>query len=241
MSRSIRTALALAAGALLSLSTVPAALACSCAPPPDAATAASVSAIVAEATVVSGPLKIEDGSAVEYNFDVLRTFKGEPGAQLTVTTAVHSAACGRSYTKGSTWLLYTRQGDDGVVRDNLCSRSRTSDRAEEDFAVLTSAVTSAPTEPDGEQAPEEGPAVEGEPGPEGEPSAEPEVEVAPEPEPEGATEPEPAADEDAEDDPVAKKDGCNVAGGVAPSLIVFPLIALLALRRRSAQASSACV
>ncbi len=114
--------------------------ACSCikAPPPrDAADAASV---VFEGTVTG--MTEEPGGAGGFAYrlftlDVERTWKGDEAEQLTIRTMNNSAACGREYEIGETYLVYAREIE-GRLSDNLCSRTRRIADASEDLAALGS-------------------------------------------------------------------------------------------------------
>lgn len=136
--RKVAGTVAIAAPCLL-LARAPSALACSCAPPPPPAVALERAGAVFEGVTSSLPEPLPEGGVL-YRFEVLRVWKGSPGAQAAITTAAISAACGRSYAKGSTWLVYASRRDDGTLSDSLCSRSRPSEQAAEDFAALGEAA-----------------------------------------------------------------------------------------------------
>ncbi len=84
-----------------------------------------------------------EGMRLRTSFEVLRTFKGEVGPRVELVTMASSAACGRSYVPGETYLVYASAGNGGLG-DNLCSRTRRSSEATVDFAALGSGLT--PTE-----------------------------------------------------------------------------------------------
>ena len=120
-----------------------AAVACSCAPPAAPARALEGAHAVFEARVISGPhgaSEGEDGApffgTVTYELEVLRSWKGSPEPRATVGTPSQGSMCGRSYSKGGRYLFYAMQGKDGRLSDSMCSRTRPSDGAAEDFEVL---------------------------------------------------------------------------------------------------------
>ncbi len=136
-------ALAVAVATLLAaaLALPAAALACSCAPPPDAAAARDASPLVVQATWTGGPTEV-DGQH-HYTFDVVKAYKGEASGSITVSTAMHGAACGRSYDKTvGTYLIYATAWDGAVAKDNLCSRTRSMKDGEADLAVLEAGAPS---------------------------------------------------------------------------------------------------
>ena len=229
MTKTAHLALAAAVVAASTLLLIPAALACSCAQPPPVPIAVERAAMVFEGTVTQGPVALPDGG-VTYTFAAARAWKGEPGHEVTITTAAHSAACGRSYAKGSTWLLYPYRGDDGVLRDNICSRSMPMDSASADVAELGDGApitVPPPADPPADAPPADGPAADP-PADATDTTEEPQATAAP------ATEQEPPAEEPAADEPEddLKKPGCSMATGApAWGLLLVPLAALL--RRRS--------
>lgn len=239
----IHTARMAVAAAVVTVSTlflVPSALACTCGPPPPVPVALERAEMVLEAKVVAGPDAVDAGS-VTYTFDVVKAWKGNPGAQVTITTAVHSAACGRSYAKGSSWLLYPYSSDDGVLRDNICSRSAPVDAASADLAELGEPTrltgggatdVTAPAEAPAETTAtaEETPVAEETPAAEETPVEETATTEATEPaeEPAAGAEPEPAEPADE----IEGKPGCSMAAGSGSLwLLLVPLAGLL--RRRS--------
>lgn len=110
-----------------------AARACSCLPPPPPEEAFDNAAAVFEGrrTSVAG-----EGMQLRFSFDVARVWKGEVGAQTEIHTASDSAACGRNFVAGQTYLIYAYRGPDGRLGDGLCSRTRETTQAQEDLAVL---------------------------------------------------------------------------------------------------------
>jgi len=118
--------------------------ACSCRPAPGPTEAMQGSDLVFEGTVVGIPAAPGESAPpsfgkVEYRFQVKRSWKGSPGMDLRVQTNASGAACGRQYKKGETYIVYATLSDD-VVRDSLCSRTRTLASAEEDLAAFGEGV-----------------------------------------------------------------------------------------------------
>lgn len=141
------------------LSAAPAA-ACSCARATDAATAMAAAHTVFEGRVVQinpedaqaaqpAPALLEKDSAdlpsglklttpkMLYRFEVLRSWKGDAAELVTIETASQSAACGRSYAKNESYLIYAYEGSEGRLADNSCTRSAPSDEAAADIDALT--------------------------------------------------------------------------------------------------------
>ena len=258
----MRTALLLIS--LLGALAVPSlAAACSCAPPPAPAAALEASDVVFEGTVVGVPATPEDGpmmgtQPVEYRFNVTRYWKGEVGMEARVFTNASSAACGRSYTKGTTYVIYGSLRD-GKVRDSACSRTRSEENATEDYAALGQGTV--PRSRGGVKAPTEGgdggtntePTTPGEGGEAvamatdaeetAEAAGEEVAEEAAETTQEAAEAAEEAAEEVAEaaeeaaeetEDAIDKKKGCS-QGGAAPSgLSLLVLLGLAGIVRRRA-------
>jgi len=238
-------AFALATASLLV--SVPSALACSCAQPPDAAAALDGAALVFEGRLTTGPTEV-DGMH-HYSFDVVRTFKGDAGGSVLVETRAHGAACGRAYDKTvETFLIYASAFEDGKATDNICTRTRSMTAGADDLAVLGAGVRPGEGKP---KAPEAAPESKTDPAggestdagitaaPEGDEVAAEGDEVAAvdagaaaepaaaEADPAPAADPEPA---DAGGDEV--KDGCSMAAGGGSSVFGLLLIAGL-LRRRA--------
>lgn len=78
---------------------------------------------------------VTEGMRLRTTFVVTRSFKGDPGREVEVRTMGSSAACGRRYAPGERYLVYARHSNDGLS-DNLCSRTRRSMNAADDFAAL---------------------------------------------------------------------------------------------------------
>ncbi len=113
--------------------------ACSCLPPEPPKEALEK----AEAVFVGRLVEVsEEGGGNmlarrRYQFEVSRYWKGELGKTTTLTSAVSSAACGRSYAQDEEYLIYASvDANGGGLVDFLCSRTRTLASADEDLAVL---------------------------------------------------------------------------------------------------------
>ncbi|MCA9653092.1 MAG: hypothetical protein KC501_24470 [Myxococcales bacterium] len=107
--------------------------ACSCMMPPPPAEALDEADAVFEARPFS---MSNDDRRAYYSFEVDRVWKGEIGPRVEIATALHSAACGRTYQIGTRYVVYARRNADGDWADGLCSRTRASLSAEEDLQVL---------------------------------------------------------------------------------------------------------
>jgi len=129
--------------------------ACSCLPPEPPKDALDK----AEAVFVGRVVVADDAGAddtfrrIHYQFEVSRSWKGEPGATVTLSSAASSAACGRSFALDEEYLVYASADQSGDLTDSLCSRTRTLVSADEDLAVLgpgrlpeTAAPTTAPSD-----------------------------------------------------------------------------------------------
>ncbi len=84
---------------------------------------------------------------VDYRFAVERSWKGATEPILQLRTPASSAACGRRFESGSTYLVYANRDGDGVLFDTLCSRSRESVAAVPDIKFLNSATATKPPAP----------------------------------------------------------------------------------------------
>ena len=73
---------------------------------------------------------------VEVTLRVKKMWKGEPQKELKVRTAGSSAACGYSFAKGVTYLVYAVRDDADPLRVSLCSRTAPVDGAKEDLDFL---------------------------------------------------------------------------------------------------------
>lgn len=104
-----------------------------------------------------------DDQRARYRFEVDRVWKGDVGQSVEISTALHSATCGRSYKIGTQYVIYARRSPSGELTDMLCSRTRATTSAAEDLLVLGAGhepqVQLAP-EPDPGPEPTEPPRIE---------------------------------------------------------------------------------
>jgi hypothetical protein len=217
------------------------AFACSCAPPPGPTKSLEVAAGVVEARAVAGPSMQADDWTVEYQFEVLRTWKGDFGRSLTVETASESATCGRMFSIGTTYILYLQNVRGDRASDYLCSRTRPSERALEDLTALgegtatsgsrdtSGAATTRASEVDGG-----GPAGSAEPPAPNEATSVPGETVA-----ESTVSPETATSsgdgaEDSKEPSTSDTDEptCSVSGPSAPNSLLFLVLLLLGTKGR---------
>lgn len=135
--------------------------ACSCVvpPPPEQALAE------ADAVFEARPFSMSnDDLRARYSFEVDRVWKGEVPSRVEISTALHSATCGRTYQIGTKYVVYARRSANGELTDHLCTRTRASSSAAEDLQVLGAgepprdAVTPPPTH--GTAEPTEPPRIE---------------------------------------------------------------------------------
>lgn len=204
----------IAAVAVSAVSTAPA-LACKCMFPP-VETAREDSTAVFEGRVLS----IEDvpttgepsmGEKV-ITLAVVRTWKGlERDERIAVYTNAQSAACGYTFAKDTSYLVYARSTEDKKLNVSSCSRTKQLADAAEDLQVLGAGSTPVHVE-NKAATPAEGTTAPAAPAP-----AQPAV---------------PAVE------PPAKKKGCSVTqvGDTASSsasawLLSLPLLVLLGRRR----------
>ncbi len=169
--------------------------ACSCAPPPDAAVAFEGATFVFEgkAGAIAPSTPETDGSVSglapkTVTFTVQRSWKGGLSGSTTVTTASSSAACGRNYKMGESYLIYASKNEAGGAHDTLCSRTRPSKGADDDFTVLDGLATGAPSTDTPAQTGEPGGEAGGEAGAEGADAGEAGADGAEAGEGEGSTE-----------------------------------------------------
>ncbi len=126
--------------------------ACSCMAPPPPAEARKGADAVFEGRAFS---MSSDSRRAHYRFEVDRVWKGEVGGRVEISTALHSAACGRTYRIGTKYIVYARRSPDGDLNDGSCSRTRAIHAATEDLEVL--GAGRIPRDPDrSEPAPEPG-------------------------------------------------------------------------------------
>jgi len=77
-----------------------------------------------------------DDQRARYSLEVDRVWKGDVGPRVEISTALHSATCGRSYRIGTQYVIYARRGPNGELTDMLCTRTRATASAAEDLQVL---------------------------------------------------------------------------------------------------------
>lgn len=119
----------------------PDALRCSCIPPVPPAEALGQSDAVFSGRVVSVAERSEEdpghpgGPHLEVRIVPSRRWKGADADTVTVRTADNSAACGYAFDPGGEYLVYAT-GEEGVLRVDLCSRTKPLAQAGEDLAAL---------------------------------------------------------------------------------------------------------
>lgn len=124
--------------------------ACSCIKPPGPVAAASDAGAVFEAKIVSksdfeksfGDLNHKQ-KMHRYSVEVLRVWKGgdiaPSGTKIDIVTADNSAACGRIFEIGESYLVYATYSE-GEFSDGLCSNTKKSADAAADFEALGEAT-----------------------------------------------------------------------------------------------------
>lgn len=139
----VRTGRAWALVLALSFALPRAAWACECVPPPPPAQALSAADAVFEGrvrAVTTGTFETSQGGALpgrEVRLLVLRAWKGATaGDEVTLRTGMSQADCGFAFAEGSSYLVYARRLPSGELSTNICSRTRASALATEDFAAL---------------------------------------------------------------------------------------------------------
>jgi MYXO-CTERM domain-containing protein len=65
-----------------------------------------------------------------------KVWKGDVGEEVEVHTAGNSAACGYSFAKGETYLVYASRDEADPMRVSLCSRTALVSNADEDLEFL---------------------------------------------------------------------------------------------------------
>ncbi len=115
------------------------AYACKCKFPPDAKTAAPYASDIFEAVAAGEPVASPPENlprTATYTFEVGRVMKGAAAGTVEITTNLSSAACGRSYEPGQTYLIYAKRGERGLT-DGACSftasKSKASSRGDYTF------------------------------------------------------------------------------------------------------------
>jgi MYXO-CTERM domain-containing protein len=147
----------LALGVFSAISLVPGrARACSCMKVPSPKEAAEKAKLVFEGTAVGMTAEKDRATKLVhhlYEFEVVRTFKGEGAERVVIRTADNSAACGRIYEIGEAYLVYAREAE-GKLVDNLCSRTRRIAVAKEDLMAFGAIEPEPEPEPAAEPEPE---------------------------------------------------------------------------------------
>jgi hypothetical protein len=209
--------------------------ACSCVRAKSATIAAANASAVFEGEVTA----FEAGEEFKVaTVKVLRTWKGmaAAGTEITVQTRLNGAACGREFAL-DTYLFYARAEDTDQSRyaDGLCSRTKLSSAAADDFAELGEANGNW-TAPEGSGDPDDG-AAETPEEPPSEPAINPFERTAQDnPNPTAASSANGAPAEPTAAEPTAR--GCSIGGdGGAPApaalWLAIPLLAARRGRRRA--------
>ena len=73
---------------------------------------------------------------LEVTLRVQKVWKGESHEEIKVHTAGGSAACGYTFVKGETYLVYALRDDADPMRVSLCSRTTPIDNAKDDLRFL---------------------------------------------------------------------------------------------------------
>lgn len=187
-----------------------AARACSCAERLSPTDALSRADVVFEGRVIHVPTRTDFarafGGVVTYEFEVERYWKGAVESNVSVNTPSSGSACGRRFRIGERYLVYAQvDSQTGDMIDTICSRTRESERADEDFTRLPTARRVSSTPPERGSSPDR---------------------EAPYLEP-----PPPPLDFPAEDDPPP---GCQVVDDQTPTALAgLVLLGLLSSRRRA--------
>ncbi len=111
--------------------------ACSCVQPPAPRAAAADATAVFEGRTFGVH---REAGKVRFTFEVTRVFKGEIGPSVDVYSPAAAATCGRAFEAGVPYLVYAHASPAGVLVDTMCSRTRASRSAAEDFAELGAGV-----------------------------------------------------------------------------------------------------
>lgn len=114
--------------------------ACSCVQPPSPRAAAAEATAVFEGRTFGVH---REAGKVRFGFEVSRVWKGDVGATVDVYSNAASSMCGRSFEAGVPYLVYARHSPAGVLVDTMCSRTRASRSAAEDFAELGAGTSPA--------------------------------------------------------------------------------------------------
>ncbi|MBZ5568000.1 MAG: carboxypeptidase regulatory-like domain-containing protein [Acidobacteriia bacterium] len=73
----------------------------------------------------------------EVHFRVVRSYRGNVGAEATVHTGLGGGDCGYKFELGHSYLVYASQRD-GDIRTGICSRTAEAEKAADDIAWLDS-------------------------------------------------------------------------------------------------------
>ena len=121
---------------LASLAYAPEARACSCMRlTPSEGLTSSYAVFTGEVSAIEKNTATKFGG-LEVTLRVKRMWKGDPSEELKVHTAGSSAACGYSFVKGTTYLVYAVRDEADPLRVSLCSRTAPLDQAKEDLDYL---------------------------------------------------------------------------------------------------------
>ena len=131
--------------ALLGLSHVNEAHACTCGPSPTTLRAVTEASAVFAGTILdTTPPSTPTGEMVA-RFSVEKVWKrSRTETVVEVHTPANSAACGLSFAPGSKWLIFAEEID-GHLSAALCSRSKPLDAAQADLGVLGPGTVLAPS------------------------------------------------------------------------------------------------
>ena len=115
------------------------ALACTCVPPPSPTEALEEATAVFSGKVVQ--IKRHKPSedifgGVEVVFRVDQKWKGVGNRTVSVFTSSQSAACGYSFSKDQTYLIYASGNSRGRLSTSICSRTKRLKDAREDLNQL---------------------------------------------------------------------------------------------------------
>jgi hypothetical protein len=75
-------------------------------------------------------------ASVEVIFNVQKAWKGVKKKTISVFTSSNSAACGYSFRKNQTYLVYANGNDEGKLSTSICSRTKSLKDAREDLREL---------------------------------------------------------------------------------------------------------
>ena len=118
--------------------------ACSCVPPPSPqeALAKSEAVFAGKVVAVSGlpPGGYNSIDPRIIAFKVNAVWKGPSYETMFITTPLSGASCGFDFIEGKSYIVYTWNGVDVL----LCSRTKLSDNARDDFAALGEGSTPEP-------------------------------------------------------------------------------------------------